>query len=141
MHLELFPDLDESRIDHALEAHVEKLLALRGIVAQALESAVQLKQISKSPDGAVTLLLGDPSLLATLRQQQAEIEEFFIRSDFTLIAGAETKATIVPTTRRKCARCWRHRLNVGANPEHPDLCERCTEVVTAAPAVLASTAS
>jgi isoleucyl-tRNA synthetase len=29
------------------------------------------------------------------------------------------------TTHRKCARCWHHRAEVGANPAHPDICARC----------------
>ena len=29
------------------------------------------------------------------------------------------------TTLPKCARCWHHRAEVGANPAHPDICGRC----------------
>jgi len=49
----------------------------------------------------------------------------------TLAAGTETKASIVPTGRPECARCWRRRSTVGADPAHPDLCDRCAEVVSA----------
>jgi isoleucyl-tRNA synthetase len=42
--------------------------------------------------------------------------------------GEENKMWIVvtPTTNPKCARCWHHRADVGANPAHPELCERCS---------------
>ena len=29
----------------------------------------------------------------------------------------------------KCARCWHHREEVGANADHPQLCGRCVENV------------
>jgi isoleucyl-tRNA synthetase len=131
VHLETFPEADAALIDAALEAHVEKLLALRGVIAQAVEPARQAKQIGNALEGAVTLALGDEALLASLRGSEAELEEIFILSDLTLAAGAETKASIVPTAHKKCARCWRHRGSVGANATHAELCERCAEVVAA----------
>ena len=75
--------------------------------------------------------LADEALLASLRGSEAELEEFFILSDLTLTAGAETGASIVPTAHKKCARCWRHRATVGAHAGHAELCERCAEVVAA----------
>jgi len=30
----------------------------------------------------------------------------------------------------KCIRCWQHRADVGANPDHPEICGRCVENVT-----------
>ncbi|MGN6515696.1 MAG: zinc finger domain-containing protein, partial [Rhizomicrobium sp.] len=31
----------------------------------------------------------------------------------------------------KCARCWMILLEVGQNPKHPDLCNRCSAAVDA----------
>jgi isoleucyl-tRNA synthetase len=131
VHLETFPEVDAAFTDKVLEERVEKLLALRGVIAQAVEPARQAKQIGNALEGAVTLALADEALLGSLRGSEADLEEFFILSDLTLTAGPETKASIVPTAHKKCARCWRHRASVGANAAHPELCERCAEVVTA----------
>ncbi|MCE9610559.1 MAG: isoleucine--tRNA ligase [Chthoniobacter sp.] len=131
IHLETFPEADAALLDSAIEERVEKLLALRSVIAQSVESATQSKVISKALEGAVTLQLGDEALLAALRGSEADLEEFFILSDLTLTVGAETSATIVPTTHKKCARCWRHRASVGANVTHAELCERCAAVVAA----------
>ena len=131
VHLETFPEADAALIDKSLEERVEKLLALRGVIAQAVEPARQAKQIGNALEGAVTLALADEALLASLRGSEADLEEFFILSDLTLTAGMETGAAIVPTAHKKCARCWRHRASVGANAAHAELCERCAEVVCA----------
>ena len=129
VHLENFPEADATLADKALEDRVEKLLALRAVIAQAVEPATQSKLISKALEGAVTLQLADETLLASLRGSEADLEEFFILSDLTLTAGAETGAAIVPTAHKKCARCWRHRASVGTHPGHTELCERCATVV------------
>ena len=36
---------------------------------------------------------------------------------------------VVATDDKKCIRCWHHRNDVGANPEHPEICGRCVENV------------
>jgi len=39
---------------------------------------------------------------------------------------------VKPTEAPKCVRCWQRRPDVGAHPEHPELCSRCVENVTGA---------
>jgi isoleucyl-tRNA synthetase len=130
VHLETFPEVDATLRDSALEAHLEELLKLRGIIAQAVEAATQSKLISKGLEGAITLEIADAKLLASLEGKESELEEFFILSDLKLTAGPETKASLARTAHAKCARCWRHRPSVGAIDAHPELCDRCANVVT-----------
>ena len=33
--------------------------------------------------------------------------------------------SVKPTEQKKCIRCWHHRADVGADPEHPEICLRC----------------
>lgn len=129
VHLQEFPKADPSLQDAELEAHFEKLLQLRGTIAQAIEPARKAKQIGNALEADVTLQIADADLLAKLQGHEAELEEFFILSKLTLAPGNETKASLVPTSDKKCARCWRYKLSVGADPEHPELCDRCAEVV------------
>jgi isoleucyl-tRNA synthetase len=39
---------------------------------------------------------------------------------------------VTPSTQEKCVRCWHYRADVGADPEHPELCGRCVENVSGA---------
>jgi isoleucyl-tRNA synthetase len=34
-----------------------------------------------------------------------------------------------PSTHLKCVRCWHRRPDIGAHPEHPEICGRCAENV------------
>ncbi|MDP5039578.1 MAG: hypothetical protein NWQ26_01745, partial [Paraglaciecola sp.] len=36
---------------------------------------------------------------------------------------------ITASAGQKCARCWHHREDVGANPAHPEICLRCVDNV------------
>ena len=131
VHLESFPKARAELRDPALEAHVENLLKLRGIIAQAVEPARQQKLIGNALEAAVTLEIADETLRAEAAANAAELEEFFILSDLTIAAGAETHARLTRTSHAKCARCWRHRASVTTIAEHPELCERCANVVGA----------
>ncbi len=131
IHLETFPKSDEKLRDPALEAQVEELLKLRGVIAQAVEPATQSKLIGKALEGAITLEIADANLLASISGKASELEELFILSDLTLAAGSATKATLTKTVHAKCARCWRHRASVTTIPAHPELCDRCASVVSA----------
>ncbi|MEA3209918.1 MAG: isoleucyl-tRNA synthetase [Chthoniobacter sp.] len=131
VHLENFPAPEAALRDTALEAHFEKLLKLRGIIAQAIEPARQAKEIGNALEGTVALQISDELLFNELRNHEAELEEFFILSDLTLVHGGETVARVVRTRHGKCARCWRHRAAVGQHAAHPELCDRCAEVVLA----------
>ncbi len=130
VHLETFPLPDPALRDVALEAHIDKLLSLRAVIAQAIEPARQAKEIGNALEGTVTLQLADEALVAELKGKDAELEEFFILSDLTISAAAETGARVIRTSRTKCSRCWRHRESVGTIAAHPELCDRCAEVVS-----------
>jgi isoleucyl-tRNA synthetase len=132
VHLETFPEIDGSLHDPELEKRFEALLGLRGVIAQAVEPARKEKLIGNALEAAVTLEVGDAELASALQADKEELEELFILSDLTIVAGTETIARLVRTEQKKCSRCWRHRLTVGVHPEHPELCDRCAKVVTAA---------
>ena len=130
VHLQIFPEPATSKRNALAEKEVNELLELRAIVSRELEEARQQKVIGNSLEAKVVLELATDRLLHDWRGRESEMEEIFILSDLTLIAGAETKAAVTRTEYAKCARCWRHRPTVGASASHPDLCDRCEAVVT-----------
>ncbi|MHA3773783.1 isoleucine--tRNA ligase [Verrucomicrobiota bacterium sgz303538] len=135
VHLEEFPRVQQGVRNEALEQEVQEWLRLRGIIAQqAVEPARQQKLIGNALEAAVTLEIADPKTLESLKGREGELEEFFILSDLTLASGPDTRASLVRTEQQRCARCWRHRRSVGLSPTHPELCDRCTDVVATQPA-------
>jgi isoleucyl-tRNA synthetase len=124
VHCQEFPD--KINIDRKAIDDVDELLRLRGVIGQTVEKARQEKLIGNALEGSV--VLNSPSDV-TSRVSQSELEEFFILSDVTIQPAAEASATVTKTSSKKCARCWRHRPAVGRSQKHPELCDRCEEVV------------
>jgi len=131
IHIETFPQPDESRRDLKVEGEVVEWLRMRALVyQQAVEPARQQKLIGNALEASVTLAV--PAAHAReLEAQKDELEEFFILSDLTLTEGREAGAQLARTPHAKCPRCWRHRASVGLNATQPELCARCAEVCSA----------
>jgi isoleucyl-tRNA synthetase len=125
VHLEEFPK-SQNRGTEASE-QLSELLKLRTVIGQAIERARQEKLIGNALQAAVVL---KSNSAVTAKIDKAELEEFFILSDLTIEPSKEASASIKKTTYAKCARCWRHREYVGKSEAHPELCDRCEEVVS-----------
>ena len=124
VHLQEFPP-PEGHGSAATET-VRDLLQLRGVIGQAIEAARQQKLIGNALEAAVVVHSNSD---VTARISHEELEEFFILSDLTVQPGDEPAASVTKTTFGRCGRCWRHRPSVGQSEEHPDLCDRCEQVV------------
>ena len=129
IHLQEFPEAKAEWQDGDADRAVNELLKLRGVIGQAVEQARQEKLIGNALEAAVVLRCNTTPLQTFPRE---ELEEFFILSDLTLEQAETTEASISKTPHQKCARCWRHRAAVGKSAAHPELCERCEEVVAVA---------
>jgi len=125
IHLQEFPH-SEGRQSQA-SAQVAELLKLRGVIGQAIAKARQEKLIGNALEAAVVLKSNSD---VTTEIDKNELEEFFILSDLTIEQAKEASASIGKTPYRKCARCWRHRPSVGTSAAHPDLCDRCEQVIS-----------
>ena len=129
VHLELFPE--EKNPDQEILKRFEALQTLRGDVSQALEKAQRDGLIGKPLEATVHVTTDDPLiLLAAEGEGIAEIEEFLILSNLSIVKGSKS-VVIGKNESAKCERCWRHRDEVGSLAEHPTLCGRCTEAVEA----------
>ncbi len=130
VHLKVFPDADDALRNEEAERLVADWLKLRALVAQSVEAARQRKEIGNALEGAVSLEISDAESARAAVERLEELEEFIILSELKVTAGAETRATLVPSKKARCSRCWRHRPTVGLQPAHPELCDRCERVVT-----------
>jgi isoleucyl-tRNA synthetase len=133
VHTQLFPALVDMP-DNVFLARWKNLLQLRGAVNEKLEAARRDKVIGKSIEARVEIAtrlsdVTDGSL------PLAQLEELFIVSQVVVTkvhAEAEEKITVTRAEEhgaKKCVRCWRYYDKLGADPAHPELCERCTGVV------------
>lgn len=138
--LEDWPTGNEAHYDAALAEKWSQVLALRGELTKALETARQDKVIGHSLDAAITVY-ADGAAYETLAQVK-DLAALLIVSEAYLVEGrnnapAEAVATeeghlsvvVKPSEFEKCERCWIHRDTVGQDAEHPTLCHRCADVL------------
>ena len=119
-------------LDEAAMERWNKVIKLRDVVNQALETARNEKKIGKSLEAKIVLTVPtfetaldgmDADTLAdTLIVSQAEVQ----KSDMNVL-----KVDVEPAQGQKCERCWKVLPTVGQNAQHPTLCPRCAKVVPA----------
>ena len=139
VHLATFPDATE--IADALDADVrlKRLLTLREAVFASLEELRQAGAIGKSEEARVILGGDTNSLQEDLEVSGVELAPFLIvsRADEGEVGdgGIEVadypglRLSVTPYEAHTCSRCWRRVDDPVDDPELPDLCTRCHEVV------------
>jgi isoleucyl-tRNA synthetase len=121
------PELAEKS---ALAARWQALRALRAEVLKKVEEVRSAGGIGSSLQAEVEIQAAGEThdLLASLGD---DLKFVLICSKVMLVklgAGEATQVVVVPSTHKKCARCWHWRADVGQHEhaaEHPELCGRC----------------
>ncbi|XEQ92977.1 Isoleucine--tRNA ligase [Sporomusa carbonis] len=136
-----WPAARPEHLDPALEAKWDKILAVRGEITKALETARRTKVIGHSLDAAVSLYAaGDEfTALAAIKEDLATL---LIVSNVTLSDNLESApgeayrsesmqlaVAVAPAQGIKCERCWIYSPTVNQDQDHPALCQRCATVV------------
>ncbi len=140
VHLRLFPALPAEWRDDALAQKWSRLRAVRRVVTGALELERAEKRIGASLEASPVVHLGGEDLA---HARSVDFAMLCITSDIALTpepppANAFTLpdvpgVAVVPRRAEggKCARCWQVLPEVGRDPDHPALCNRCSDAVRA----------
>jgi len=140
VHLELFPTVPETWRDTALEAKWERVHAVRSVVLGALEEARVAKEIGSSLEARPVLFVSDADLVAALEGVDMaevcitsgfEVRPYRLAPDnaFRLPQVAEAAVVVERAPGRKCARSWKYSLEVGSDPDYPDVTPRDAEAM------------
>lgn len=111
---------------------------LRDEVNKQLESLRAAGKIGSSLAANVVLYCNEEKL-GLLSKLKQELRFVLIISEVAVKNIKEVEETAVitaipglsivvkPSAHQKCSRCWHYRATVGANSEHPELCDRCID--------------
>jgi isoleucyl-tRNA synthetase len=144
VHLERFPEVPLEWLDDTLEAEWKRLLEVRREIAKALETARARGLIGSGLEAAVTVVRAPEDLPELLGRKRGLLPTLLIVSQVSLEPASERAAVHYESQEipglvigvdhargAKCARCWMWTEGVGADAEHPTLCERCVAVLRA----------
>ena len=104
----------------------DKLLALREQMAKVLEPMRANGVIGAALDAEVAVS-ASPELVSKWQPLAEELRFLFISGDVSVtpVNADEVFVLAQPTSKLKCVRCWHHRVDVGTDAAHPELCGRC----------------
>ncbi len=138
VHLTRFPEVNEAWLNPDLADTWKTLVAVKGEVGKAIETARQNKVVGHSLDAAVTIgASGD--LRALLETHREDLRALLIVSDVRIADAGEIgegfksaeiaglAVSVGRATGVKCDRCWIYSETIGASAEHPTICARCRE--------------
>jgi len=124
-------------------ADFDALLKLREAVYAVLEPMRGAGQLGAALEAEVEVCAPE-ALVAKLAPMAHELRFLFITSSVSLKPVAERADDAVRpgeadvwvratrSSHAKCIRCWHYRNDVGANPEHPEICGRCVDNIEGA---------
>jgi isoleucyl-tRNA synthetase len=137
-----FPEVNEEFVDKELEEKWKLLSKIRDEVNKALEIKRQEKFIGNALEAKVTLYTEESEHIL-LNKYKDFLPTLFIVSAAEALrnTGAPDeayKSTEIPNLSvlvekaegHKCQRCWNWATSVGKHEDHPEVCERCYEVLT-----------
>jgi isoleucyl-tRNA synthetase len=119
-----------------------KLIKVRSEITKALEIARREKVIGH-PLEAEVLVKAEGELAGFLKSEWETVKEISIISELSKLqddtpemgvrfASEEIPAFIIqvqPAPGEKCLRCWLRSTTVGENEAHPEICNRCSDVL------------
>jgi isoleucyl-tRNA synthetase len=113
----------------ALLAKWRALREIRSEVQKLIENHRAAGEIGSSLQAEVEIAAGGEKL-KLLKTPGDDLRFVLITSRATVIpADGESGEAIrvFPSKHRKCERCWHYRADVGADPQHPEICGRCVQ--------------
>ncbi len=112
--------------DTALLAKWTRIRELRETVNKEIEVLRSQGQVGSSLQAQVSLRVS-PQDHALLQSLGPDLRFVFITSAVACEASDAPMVAVSPSPHAKCDRCWHYRADVGQDPQHPSLCNRCVD--------------
>jgi len=143
VHLSSWPKAEDKFIDLELEERWQQIIKVREFLLKAIEKKRMTGGIGSSLEARIELAVKDNKLYSLLDGHRDELPAIFIVSeaelskadnineDFLKDEKLEGVGVLVQkASGEKCSRCWNYSVSVGEDQTHPNLCQRCRNVVT-----------
>jgi isoleucyl-tRNA synthetase len=139
-----FPEVIETnKLDAETEARWARLMVIRSEITKSLEKARADKVIGHPLEAEVSICIEGKEADFLVSQWQT-VKEISIVSELTRVEPEEIQEMSVykseeiegltiavqPASGEKCERCWTRSETVGRNNDHPQICDRCSDVVS-----------
>ena len=137
VHTQDYYNLREDYNNPEIEENIEKVVDIKKDVLKALELIRKEGKIKVSLEAEVNIFIEDDSARKICADMGDEFKRFLQTAKAMLVNEKHPDMTdydsssvsALRTAGVKCIRCWNYHDSLGSDPEHPELCPRCTEVI------------
>jgi len=137
IHTQDYYNLREDYNNPGIEENIEKVVDIKKDALKALEFIRKDGKIKASLEAELSIFIKDEKTREICAGMGDEFKRFLQTAKAVLADERHSGMTDYDsssisaqrTTGAKCVRCWNYHDNLGSDPEHPELCPRCTEVV------------
>ena len=139
VHFSTWQDLPTQYWDSDLDQRWEEFLEIRRVISKGLEIARTNKVIGAANE-AQLIVYADQTKQDVLASFADDLRLLLIVSEVqikpldpdheALYSEAGIAVDVLRAGGEKCERCWKYFPDVGDNPEHPQICQRCSDAIT-----------
>ncbi len=138
VHAQTYCRPDEQYNNENINKRMETLIEINEDILKALEIKRKEKLIGNSLEAHVQLYIKSEKARWLLREMEDDAKRIFQVSGLMFTDAVTDGMEDYPSagirvekaTGKKCVRCWNYYDRLGSDPEHPDLCDRCTGIIT-----------
>ncbi len=137
VHMEKYYPLDEKYNNAEVHDRINKIAEIKKDLLKSLEDLRKDKIIKTSLEADIKVFVKDESTRKLMSEMGEEELRRFLQVAKVIIADSDSGLTAydssyISTSKsegKKCIRCWNFFEQLGSDPEHPELCVRCTAVI------------
>jgi isoleucyl-tRNA synthetase len=136
VHMENYYKLDEKCNNPGVHDRISKIVEIKKDVLKSLEELRREKLIKTSLEADVKIFVKDESARTLMAEMGEDLRRFLqvakvelCSSDAGLVQYDASAVASSKSSGKKCVRCWNFFDSLGSDPEHPEICVRCTKVV------------
>ena len=136
IHTEVYYKLNEKYNNKEIHDKINQVADIKKDLLKALEDLRRDKIIKSSLEADTKIFAKDESARNTMKDMGEELRRFLqvAKADLADKSDGMThydSSSILASksSGKKCVRCWNFYDELGSDPEHPELCKRCAEVV------------
>ncbi|MDD8030598.1 MAG: isoleucine--tRNA ligase [Acidobacteriota bacterium] len=130
VHLGYFPEDNQLWLPSDFMKKVDRLLEVRELVQKEMEKARETRLIGNSLEACLMFKAPD-ELFDLLDEFREDLTTIFIASEVQVESaeGSNLSVTVTRAEGQKCQRCWNFSASVGQDPDNPEVCARCGQVL------------
>ncbi len=137
VHAQTYRNLPEEYNSPEIEKAIGQIVQIKEDVLKALETIRKDGSIKTSQEADLRIWVADDELRRKCLSMGDDFRRFLQTAKAVITDSKEdgmtdyslSSVSAARTSGKKCVRCWNYFDSLGSDPQHPELCSRCTDVV------------